>query len=54
MKQEPKMGLAQPCSVPVAGRIRPEELMRRKLMQKMMARRERRAAQTAGLVRRAV
>jgi hypothetical protein len=57
MQQEPKMGLdvRMPCTLPVAGRVRPEDVMRRKLMQKMVARRERRAAQpVSGLVRRAV
>ena len=56
MEQDPKMGQSDrmPCSLSVPTRVRPEELMRRKLMQKMMARRERRAAQSAGMVRRAV
>lgn len=54
MQEGPKTGLdvrAQ-CALPTQGRVRPEELLRRKLMQKMVARRERRAAQSAGLVRR--
>lgn len=57
MQQEPKNGpgVRVSCSLPVHGRVRPEEVMRRKLMQKMIARRERRADQpVAGLVRRAV
>ncbi len=46
MRQEPKMGPGERmlCAVPAQGRIRPEEILRRKLMLKMMARRERRAA----------
>jgi hypothetical protein len=39
------------CTFPEQGRVRPEELARRKLMQKMIARRERRAA-GSGLTRR--
>ncbi|HUK59565.1 MAG TPA: hypothetical protein VLV50_10085 [Stellaceae bacterium] len=46
MRQEPKSGpdVRTFCAMPVQGRLRPEEILRRKLMQKMMARRERRAA----------
>jgi hypothetical protein len=49
MYQDPKNGpgISMTCTFPEQGRIRPEELMRRKLMQKMIARRERRAAGTA-------
>jgi hypothetical protein len=56
MQEEPKTGLGvrMACSTPSAIRVRPEELLRRKLMQKMTARRERRIAQSAGIVRRAV
>ena len=56
MQQEPKTGLGVriPCATPLAGRVRPEDLVRRKLMQKMTARRERRMAQSAGIVRRAI
>ena len=56
MQQDPKMGQDQhmPCSLSVPSKVRPEEFLRRKLMQKMVARRERRAAQSAGMVRRAV
>jgi hypothetical protein len=56
MQQEPKNGLGvrMPCALPVHGRIRPEEVLRRKLMQKMMARRERRAALAATVARRAL
>jgi hypothetical protein len=55
MRQEPKMGpgVRIVCAVPSQGRVRPEEILRRKLMQKMMARRERRAAELPP-VRRAV
>ena len=55
MRQEPKNGLGvrMLCAVPVQGRVRPEEILRRKLMQKMMARRERRAAAPSP-VRRAI
>jgi hypothetical protein len=54
MQDEPKTGqdVRVQCALPAQGRVRPEELLRRKLMQKMIARRERRAAQSAGLVRR--
>ncbi len=50
MQQEPKIGLGErmPCAFPVQGRLRPEELMRRKMMQKMTARRERRLANGEG------
>ncbi|HXQ52780.1 MAG TPA: hypothetical protein VN802_16925 [Stellaceae bacterium] len=46
MQQEPKIGLDMRVHValPVQGRLRPEEVLRRKLIQKMMARRERRVA----------
>lgn len=46
MQQEPNNGLSErvDCMIPVHGRLRPEELLRRKLMQKMMARRVRRDA----------
>ncbi len=57
MQQEPKTGpgVRVSCTLSAHARIRPEEVMRRKLMQKMIARRERRAAQAAsGLARRAV
>jgi len=56
MREEPNNGLdvRMLCAMPVQGRVRPEEILRRKLMQKMMARRERRAAATAKSVRRAV
>jgi hypothetical protein len=55
MRQEPKNGLGvrMLCAVPVQGRVRPEEILRRKLMQKMMARRERRVAAPSP-VRRAI
>jgi hypothetical protein len=41
MQQEPKNGLGERVgfAAPVHGRMRPEEILRRKLMQKMMARR---------------
>ncbi|MGH7090672.1 MAG: hypothetical protein ACREFQ_17390 [Stellaceae bacterium] len=42
------------CLLPTHGRIKPEEVMRRKLMQKMVARRERRLAASGISVRRAV
>lgn len=56
MQPEPKSGAIErmPCLIPAHGRMRPEELLRRKLMQKMMARRERRLAVTSATVRRAV
>jgi hypothetical protein len=56
MQQEPKQGLEMRAHValPVQGRIRPEEVLRRKLMQKMMARRERRVAGIVAPTRRAV
>jgi len=49
MQQEPKNGLSERVGFVAAlhGRVRPEELLRRKLMQKMMARRERRASLAA-------
>jgi hypothetical protein len=54
MQPEPKMGPKDRiCLIPVHGRIRPEEVMRRKLIQKMEARRERRLA-IAPTVRRAI
>jgi hypothetical protein len=55
MQQEPKPGpgTQMTCSLAAPGRIRPEDVLRRKLMQKMNARRERRAAVTAPTVRRA-
>lgn len=43
-----------PCLIPAHGRVKPEEVMRRKLMQKMAARRERRLASAGTAVRRAV
>jgi hypothetical protein len=54
MRQEPKNGLdvRNVCAFPVQGRVRPEEILRRKLMQKMIARRERRMV-TSASVRRA-
>jgi hypothetical protein len=50
MEREPKIGLGErtPWVFPVQGRLRPEEVIRRKMMQKMMARRERRLASDAG------
>lgn len=56
MQQEPKNGPGErvSCAFPVHGRIRPEEIMRRKMMQKMAARRERRAALDAAQTRRAI
>jgi hypothetical protein len=56
MQQEPKNGLDVriPFAFPVQGRVRPEEILRRKLMQKMMARRERRVLAATTTVRRAV
>lgn len=55
MQEEPKNGLGvrMPCMLPAHGRVRPEELLRRKLMQKMTARRERRVALAATVARRA-
>jgi hypothetical protein len=54
MQPEPKMGPNDRMPlIPAHGRVRPEEIMRRKLMQKMAARRERRIA-LATAVRRAV
>ena len=46
MQEKPRMGLDEsaPCAFPVMGRIRPEEVLRRKLIRKMIARRERRLA----------
>jgi len=46
MQPEPKIGLNERTwhALPVAGRLRPEEILRRKLMQKMIARRARRLA----------
>jgi hypothetical protein len=46
MQQEPKIGLGERASFafPAHGRLRPEEILRRKIMQKMIARRERRLA----------
>ena len=56
MQPEGKNGPIErvPCLIPVHGRVKPEELMRRKLMQKMMARRERRLAAGPLTARRAV
>lgn len=56
MRQEPKNGLGVRilCATPEQVRVRPEEILRRKLMQKMMARRERRALAAATPIRRAV
>jgi len=55
MRQEPKNGLdvRMICAAPGQVRIRPEEILRRKLMQKMVARRERRALAASASVRRA-
>jgi hypothetical protein len=49
MHQDPKSGpgMSISCTVAEQGRVRPEDVMRRKLIQKMIARRERRAAGTA-------
>jgi len=46
MQERPEKGLegAIPCAYPVAGRVRPDELLRRKLIRKMIARRERQMA----------
>ena len=46
MQERPGKGLegAEPCAFPVVGRMRPDELLRRKLIRKMIARRERRLA----------
>ncbi len=55
MQREIKLGPSGrvPCTYPADGRVRPEEILRRKMMQKMIARRERRLAQPGGtLVRR--
>jgi hypothetical protein len=56
MRQEPKNGLdvRMPYVLPLQGRVRPEEILRRKLMQKMMARRERHVLAATTTVRRAV
>lgn len=56
MQREPKGGLGDrlPYAFPVHGRVRPEELLRRKIMQKMQARRQRRLAGDAVLGRRAI
>lgn len=56
MHQDPKSGpgMSIGCTFPEQGRIRPEEVARRKLMQKMIARRERRAAGSASTRRAAV
>lgn len=56
MEPEVKNGPIErvPCLIPVHGRVKPEELMRRKLMQKMVARRERRLAVVPTTARRAV
>jgi hypothetical protein len=54
MQPESKSGPKERICLMAAGsRVRPEELMRRKLMQKLIARRERRLA-LAAAVRRAV
>jgi hypothetical protein len=55
MEQEPKHGLDMraPVALPVQGRLRPEDVLRRKLIQKMMARRERRITGAAIPARRA-
>ncbi len=54
MQLEPKAGPKERiCLIAAGGRVRPEEMMRRKLMQKLIARRERRLA-LAAAVRRAV
>jgi hypothetical protein len=54
MDEKPQTGLAPSaiCAYPVVGRIRPEEILRRKIIRKMVARRERPAAASAQLVRR--
>jgi len=54
MQREPKIGLGErtPCAFPVHGRLRPEEILRRKMMLKMIARRERRLASAGGSVSR--
>jgi hypothetical protein len=46
MQEQPEKGLegAAPYAFPVVGRVRPDELLRRKLIRKMVARRERRLA----------
>ena len=46
MQERPDKGLegVAPMAFPVAGRVRPDELLRRKLIRKMIARRERRMA----------
>jgi hypothetical protein len=56
MQQEPKNGLGvrMVCALPTSSRIRPEEFLRRKLIEKMTARRESRVAHPAPVVRRAV
>jgi hypothetical protein len=48
MQEKPEKGLveAAPCAFPVVGRIRPDELLSRKLIRKMIARRERKMALT--------
>jgi hypothetical protein len=50
------MGLSDrtPFAFPVQGRLRPEEILRRKMMQKMIARRERRLASANGPITRRV
>ena len=56
MQQAPKNGLGErvPFAFSAQGRIRPEEMLRRKIMLKMIARREGRLAHAAApLVRRA-
>lgn len=56
MQREPKIGLGEraPVAFPVQGRLRPEEILRRKMMLKMIARRERRLASASGPVSRRV
>jgi len=55
MQHEPKLGmdLRMVVSLPVQGRPRPEDVLRRKLMQKMITRRERRLASAMVPARRA-
>jgi hypothetical protein len=54
MQREPRLGPTGEvsCAFPPTGRVRPEELLRRKMMQKMIARRARRLAHGGTLVRR--
>jgi len=54
MQQEPKIGPSERTTFafPAHGRLRPEEILRRKMMLKMMARRERRLASASGPVAR--